>query len=223
MAEDTPVADTPVDQAAVPTETPDTPVSAGLPLGESPPGTPPEGAPGPGEPLADTPQPPAQTPPQAEAVPPQAETPPERVVPAAAEYEAPKYVTPQMREFAHKQGFTQEQFNGTLQQMGSMLKAQDSVQRSSLVKAGKQQMKEWGPEAKSNMVLANKGLQYLDPGGSLTKILKETGYNHHPAVLQQLHALGVQVKEGGFLRSNVNVKPRPKSMAHRLYPNDVPK
>ena len=193
---ETPAAPTPT--SAAPPETPETPVQP-VAAEAAPPSTPPEAAP------------------------PKAEAPQERVVPKAADYEAPDYITPQLREFAHKHDFTQEQLNGTLQQMGQMMKTTQKGEQEMLRAQGQQQIRDWGPDAKTNLNLAKQALNYHDTDGVVSELLDKTGYGNSPAVLQFLQRLGSQLEEGGFLKGNVNTpKSKLAERAHRMYPNDAP-
>ena len=74
----------------------------------------------------------------------------------------------------------------------------------------------------ANLQLAQRALRQNDPTGALTKMLNESGYGNHPAVLDFLHAIGRSMQEGGFLKSSTNRPPGAKSAAQLLFGDNHP-
>ena len=177
----------------------------------------PERVPEPVTPVEATPPEPSPTVPEPVAV-------PDRVVPKAEEYAAPDYITPQMKEFANANGFTQEQFDKTLSQFGNVMQGNSQAQAAQLRSQGEALLTEWGTAKSTNLNLVKRALAIDDPSGTITKLLNTTGFGNHPDVLNHFLARGKVLKEGGFIKNEVNVaQNNPKDRAHRMYPNDVPK
>lgn len=142
---------------------------------------------------------------------------PERVVPAADGYKLPEGIPPQVGEFAHKIGLTQEQLDANLEFFGEVVKSDRAMQMQNLRKLGEAHLKSWGSEADYKLSLAKRALKQNDPTGTLTKALNETGYGNHPAVLDFLSNLGATMQEGGFLKSAVNKPPGQKTAAQAMF------
>lgn len=200
------------------TPTPETP--AATPPVEAPaaPATPEPTAVTPPEPAAQPAQPPQEpvTPPPVE---PPSDTPPERVVPAADGYTLQEGMPAELGEFANKNGFTQEQLDVTVQKFGGYFQGMKNAEQAALKSLGEAHLKNWGGEAPHNLTLAKRALAQNDPSGSLAQALNESGYGNHPAVLDFLYNLGKGMKEGGFLKGNVNKPPGEKTMAQKMFPN----
>jgi len=135
------------------------------------------------------------------------------------DYEAPDYVTPEMRQFAADNNMTQEQFTNTIGEFGTLLNAQAKLAREQITRLGQQQVTAWGEDADRNLTLARQALKQNDPNGNLAQLLEESGYGSHPAVLQFLRNLGASMEEGGFLKGKVSGPAKAKSMAQRMFPN----
>lgn len=164
------------------------------------------------------------TPPPAETTAPEAapEAPPERVVPKPSEYTIPEGMPDSMREFAHENGFTQDQLDKTLAHMGAYVEASTVAQRVALREMGEAHLKNWGEMKDTNLNLAKQALAQNDPDGKLAKALNETGYGNHPVVLDFLHNLGKGMQEGGFLKRAVRVAPGQKTAAQAMYGDNHP-
>lgn len=187
--------------------TPETPSAATAPETPVKVETPPEAPPASAEPQ--TPEPTAEP-----------ETPPaERVVPEADGYVLPEGVPPVLGEFANKNGFTQEQLDATIAQFGEYSTAAQVVQQTAIREQGEALIKEWGNNAQYNLSLAKRALKQNDTTGELAKVLNESGYGNHPAVLTFLSKLGKDMQEGGFLKSSVTKPKGAKTMAQRMFPN----
>ena len=102
--------------------------------------------------------------------------------------------------------------------MNEYMKAVDQGQKVALRNLGEAHVKNWGDESKTKLSLAKRALKLNDPDGELSKMLSESGYGNHPAVLNFLARLGENLKEGGFLPSALNVQDKKKSIAQKLYP-----
>ena len=184
--------ETPPAAQETPPAAPETPPAA--------PGAPPETPPNPGEPEV----PPANA---------EENTPPERVVPAAEGYKFPEGVPADFGKFANSLDMTQDQANGVLNAHQSMKQAEMSAIRE----AGKAHIKNWGDRADYNMNLAKRAMKQHDTDGTLTKLLKESGFGNHPAVLDHFYTLGLALQEGGFLKSELKA-PGEKTRAQKMFP-----
>lgn len=158
-----------------------------------------------------TPTPPPGTPDE------QAEAPVARVVPAADGYTLPDGIPPQFGQFAHQNDMTQAQLDNSLQVFGQVQQAQKDAELTAIENAGTELLKTWGDEATYNVNLAKRALAQNDPEGHLAEALKTSGYGNHPAVLNFLKKVGSSMKEGGFLKGNVNTPPGKKTLAQSMY------
>jgi hypothetical protein len=167
------------------------------------------------EPQAPTETPPQETPPP-ETPPTNAEgnSPPERVVPGVDGYKFAEGVPSDFGKFASDLDMTQEQADGVLNAHQSLKTAEMQMVRQ----AGEAHIKNWGEKADYNMNLAKRAMKQNDPDGSLAKLFNATGYGNHPAVLDFFLQLGQGLKEGGFLKSELNA-PGEKSRAQKMFPN----
>jgi len=182
------------------------------------------------------PQAPPETPPQAPpesalgTEPSSTETPPaepegeqpqavERVVPAADGYKLPEGVAPQLGQLFNQMDLTQEQAEGVLKLDSVRTKAQNEALRN----AGVKHIEGWGDAAKTNLNLAQRGRDLIDPSGQLRQLLNESGAGNDPRILEMFYQFGKRMEEGGFLESSINTTGQPKETAHLWYPDQAPK
>ena len=206
---------------AQPSPEPVAPVAETAPIVEAAPvvpgGTPPvEPAPIVAQPEGDAALPPdGQTPPEPEAAP------VERVVPAPSEYVLPEGTPETFRQMAHDKGFTQEQVESTQEYMA----LEKEASKATIKAMGEAHLLTWGDEAKTNMTLARAGLKSVDPTGAVAAAIKEMGWESHPVAMDLFLSIGKSGQEGGFLKqpSPGGGGQKKQDMAHRMYPNDVPK
>ena len=125
-------------------------------------------------------------------------------------------------EFAQKNKFTQEQLDASLQFFGKVNQANVQAQQQNLRQMGEEHLKNWGDNAQYNLQLAQRALRQNDPDGALTKVLNESGYGNHPAVLNFLYGLGRSMQEGGFLKSSTARPPGSKTAAQVLFGDNHP-
>lgn len=138
-------------------------------------------------------------------------------------YKLPEGVPAQVGNWAQKNGLTQEQLDASLHFFGSVNQANVKAQQQSLRQMGEAHLQqEWGENAPYNLQLAQRALRQNDPTGALTKVLNESGYGNHPAVLDFLYAIGRSMQEGGFLKSSTNRPPGAKSAAQLLFGDNHP-
>lgn len=183
----------------------------------------------PQEPNVNDPAPPthAQAPTEPQAPPPDptaepAAAPTERVVPAADGYTLPEGVPQELGQFANQHGFTQEQLDATLTQMGQYMQNTRQAELQALRGLGEAHLKNWGDRAQYNLSLAKRALAQNDPDGELSKALDASGYGNHPAVLNFLQRVGESMKEGGFLKTAINRPPGEKTAAEAMYGENHP-
>jgi hypothetical protein len=197
---------------------PDPPPGGGTPPpADPPPADPPADPPSdpPADPPADPPQDPPQDPPPQD--PPQ--DPPEPKVLQPGEYKLPKGVPEDLGQFAHDNGMTQEQLDATVSRMTNFVTQRSQAEKQQMKREGQEHVKKWGENAQHNVRLVGRALQVCDTSGSLSKLLDQTGYGDHPAVLDFLYNIGKSLQEGGFLKSFSGRTPGKKSAAQVLYPN----
>jgi len=171
-------------------------------------------------PTGQEPQAQTQTPPQ-EAAPPEApptnaegDAPPERVVPAADGYTLPEGIPADFGKFANSLDMTQAQADGVLQAQAGLKQAEMQAVRT----AGEAHIKSWGERADYNMNLAKRAMKQHDANGELAKLLNDTGFGNHPAVLDHFFTLGQALQEGGFLKSELKA-PGEKTRAQKMFPS----
>lgn len=138
-------------------------------------------------------------------------------------YKLPEGVPAQVGNWAQKNGLTQEQLDASLHFFGSVNQANVKAQQQSLRRMGEAHLQNaWGENAPYNLQLAQRALRQNDPTGALTKVLNESGYGNHPAVLDFLYAIGRSMQEGGFLKSSTSRPPGAKSAAQLLFGDNHP-
>jgi len=168
--------------------------------------------------------PPVEVPPNTEVTPPQTEAPPsdteseqpravERIVPAADGYQFDEGTPAQLGEIFSKLDMTQEQAAGIIK----LDQVRNEAQAQQLLVAGQAHIKEWGDSADTNLNLARRGRDLIDPTGELKKILNESGSGNDPRLLEMFYQFGQRMEEGGFLPSAVNTPGTPKTAAQTLY------
>lgn len=146
----------------------------------------------------------------------------ERVVPAPNEYKLPEGMPSTVGEFAHNTDMTQEQLDKSLEFFGSYLNELDNYKIKQLRQAGESHLEKWGEKKDTNLALVRRTLKTVDKEGGLTKLLDETGYGNHPAVLDFFLQLGQEFKEGGFLPSEVNRPAGKTTAAQALFGKNHP-
>ena len=138
-------------------------------------------------------------------------------------YKLPEGIPAQVGNWAQKNGLTQAQLDASLQFFGSVNQANVKAQQQSLRQMGEAHLQNnWGENAPYNLQLAQRALRQNDPTGALTKVLNESGYGNHPAVLDFLYVIGRSMQEGGFLKSSTNRPPGAKSAAQLLFGDNHP-
>ncbi len=182
---------------------------------QEPPADPKEGG-SPGKPQEPS-EPPKQEPQEPE--PKEGEPKKEFDIPKPEDYKIPEGLPKELGQFAHDIKLTQEQLDKTVQVFDQYSKVKDTATKAALRQMGEAHVKNWGPDAKFRLSLAKRALKQNDPEGQLAKALSDSGYGNHPAVLDFLYNLGRSMKEGGFLKTDLNVKPGGKTRAQRIFPN----
>ena len=141
-------------------------------------------------------------------------------IPAPDGYALPEGVPPEMGQFAHEQGLTQEQFDGVVAKMQTWGSARDVMAFDELAEQGKAKVAEWGEAGEANISLAVSGVGYLEKSNpGLRKMLNETGYGNHPLILEVFKSVGEMVREGGFVKGDTFTPAAKKSTAQRMFPS----
>jgi len=138
------------------------------------------------------------------------------------DYQVPDFITPEMKQFAYKQGLSNDQFNAVIQQYGYISQTAEQERTNQLKNMADAQLKKWGDKADYHLTLAKRALKTVDKEGELSALLGETGFGNHPVVLRFLSNLGENLREGGFLRGNINKPPGKKTAAEVLYGDQHP-
>ena len=125
----------------------------------------------------------------------------------------------ELRQFAHKNKFTQEQLDASLSEFANYSNGMRQAELKMLHDMGQAHIKNWGDSAEHNLTLARQALRQNDPDGKLAEVLKNSGYANHPVVLDFLAGLGKSMQEGGFLKTTVKRPPGQKTLAQSLFPN----
>ena len=127
-----------------------------------------------------------------------------------------------VRDFAEKMGYTQDQLDGTLAYFGKYIETVQQATRDAIHSGRDQLYESWGEDKAVNLNLANKALEAMDPDGDIGEILTQSGFHEHPAVLKAFANFGRKMQEGGFIESSDTVvPPSDKSDAQLWYP-DMP-
>lgn len=140
------------------------------------------------------------------------------VVPKPSEYQLPEGVPDTFRIFAHENGMSQAQLDKTISFIGTQQQGMMQAEQQALRKMGEAHVKNWGPEARTNMALAKATMNYLDgqiPG--FAERLTKTDVGNDPMMLEALRIVGKSMQEGGFLKSAVPRKPGDRSVAQSMY------
>lgn len=142
-------------------------------------------------------------------------------VPEPDGYDIPDGIPKSVGEAANKLELSNEQFKGTIETFNQLTAAKDAAVLEAMEKAGEQETATWGDDKDKIVNLSKEALEYYDSEDKeLTKILKESGYGNHPAVLKFFKKLGQEFDEGGFIKSN-NKTPgnTSKTAANVMFPN----
>lgn len=152
-----------------------------------------------------------------------AEPAPERVVPKPSEYKLPEGIPDNMRIFAHEHQFTQEQLDASIKHFGGYLQGMQQVQSQASRAAGEAHVKNWGAEAKQNLVLAKQAMGWLDSQiEGFSQYLTGSDAGNDPRVLQALLLVGKSMQEGGHLRSAIPRNPAERTAAQSMYGENHP-
>ena len=122
-------------------------------------------------------------------------------------YEAPEgvVVPDAVKRMAHQEGLTQRQFNATLQTMMTYTQASKLAEVEQLRQQGEKLLKEeWKDQAEYKLNMARRAVRTVDKNGELQRLLDTTGYGNHPVILKFFARLGEHMREGGFLKGEVN-------------------
>ena len=145
------------------------------------------------------------------------------MVPKPSEYELPEGLPDNIRIFAHEQGLTQEQLNATITQFGGYLQGIQQSEAQAMRQLGESHVKNWGPEAKTNMALAKSALNWLDTQiEGFSNYVNTSQAGNNPHVIQALYLVGKSMQEGGYIKSAVPRKPGEKTAAIAMYGENHP-
>lgn len=144
------------------------------------------------------------------------------MVPPQEEIIVPEGFPPQLADMARQHGFTQPQLDAAIKFFSDATTASQQVQQQQLRELGEAHIRSWGEQGRYNLQIGQRALKMIDTDGVLTKMLNETGYGNHPAVIQSLYQLGVKLQEGGFLNTTFNRPPGKRTAAQTLYGDNHP-
>lgn len=146
-----------------------------------------------------------------------------RVVPKPSEYVLPEGTPDNLRIFAHEHGFTQQQLDASLQQFGGYLHGMKEAEAQAARQMGEAHVKNWGPEAKHNVVLAKQAMGWLDGQiEGFAQYITNSPAGNDPRVLQALYLVGKSMQEGGYLKGAVTRNPAEKTAASAMYGENHP-
>lgn len=146
----------------------------------------------------------------------------ERMVPKAEDYVLPEGMPGNVAEFAAANDMTQDQLDKTLAQFSGYIANTKDVEKKILQDSGNKHVEEWGEKKDYNLALVRRALSQNDPDGSLGRMLNETGYGNHPAVLDFFLKIGNSMKEGGFIKGAVNRPEGKKTAASAMFGKSHP-
>jgi len=145
-----------------------------------------------------------------------------RIVPEIGEYALPEGAPEALAQFAHANDMTQAQLDNSLEQFGAVTQANEEATQAAIRKEGDALVTSWGDQADYNLSLVRRALAQNDPEGQLAKALETSGFGNHPAVLGYLLSVGNSMKEGGFLKSGVNIPKGKQTLANTLFGKSHP-
>jgi hypothetical protein len=136
-----------------------------------------------------------------------------------SEYKLPEGFSPEVATWAKDMGLTQEQLDGSIEQMKTVASGVGQQEKVMLRSAGEAHVKNWGDDRKPNTQLVKRALESFDPSGDLTKLLNERGFINHPVVLDAFLAHGKSLREGGFIRMGNSRPTGERTVAQAMYPD----
>jgi len=163
--------------------------------------------------------------PPVETSPPIVEPPVEATPPAEPAYEPVKVDAygldegfgESLKTFADKAKLGQEDLDGLVGSYQQHQQAVVQAQQEQMRVEGEAFVETWGEAKESNLAVVRQSLKAVDPDGAVTKMLNESGYGNHPAVLGMFLKFGEHLKEGSFLKSENNAPPAPKTAAQAMF------
>ncbi len=143
-------------------------------------------------------------------------------IPDAGTNEYPAEFPDFFKDFGKKHKLTADQLKATTEFLNMGLEAAKNTDQTVLAEAGRAHVQTWGQQAQENLAVAKRALKQSDTDGKLTALLRDTGFAHHPVVLEFFKDLGMNLREGGFLKGAINVPPGEKTLAQAMYGENHP-
>ena len=91
-----------------------------------------------------------------------------------------------------------------------------------LQEQGQQVIENWGEQKDRNLYLTRQVFEKFDPENKIAALLTESGYVHHPAVIEFVLNIGRTLGEGGFIKTAPPSKQHKPSLAEILYGDTHP-
>ena len=132
---------------------------------------------------------------------------------------APEGTPQNIIDWAVSSGLNQAQFDTAIQQYQTVIASQAEATKAELRQAGEAKLQEWGDQAQKHLATAKAALKTYDKTGELSKLLTESGYGNHPAVLQFFKDLGETLNEGDFIPGRPISRAKKLSAAEKMFPS----
>lgn len=131
-----------------------------------------------------------------------------------------KYPIKGLRKFAHESGMTQAQLDSIVKFNTERQETFSKAAQEVATKSADALKKEWGEDFEDNVNVARQLVTKFDTeSGEFAKFLKDTKTGNAPVVVKFMHAIGVLMKEGGFLKADGKPTKEALTIAEKLYPN----
>lgn len=122
-----------------------------------------------------------------------------------------------LKAFAADSQLSQEKVDGLVSAYQKTAQDATLAQQTAMRAEGEAFVESWGEAKEDNLAIVRESLKAVDEDGSVTKMLNESGYGNHPAILQMFLKIGDHLKEGGFLKSATNSPAAPLTAAQAMY------
>ena len=137
-------------------------------------------------------------------------------------YAMPEGAPEGLSKWGQENGFTQAQMDSILGKKSGMDKAQADM-KTNVYEQGLNTLYEtWGDKKDINLNITNRVFNAVPSGKKVLEMIQQTGEGNNPVIVEFLHEIGSMMQEGGFIPSGKPPVKDNRSMAHRMYPNDVP-
>ena len=137
-------------------------------------------------------------------------------------FKFPEKFAGQLQAFAKNSGVTQEALTQLFEGYTTADTEVKAAAWAEMASKGQEYVASWGEQKDDNLEVVRQTLKRVDTDGTVSKMLNETGYGNHPAILKMFLEIGDTFKEGGFLESAGNPSAAPQTAAQRMFGSSHP-